>query len=161
MLFSMLTSLSIVFLWLKHPLSMGLILICQTLIIASISGMMLSSFLFSYIIIIIMLSGALILFIYMASVASNEKFQSPVKLMKVFIIGMIMLIIMSENLSYLQSSNNNLHMIKPEVMSLIKLFNTTSAYITLMMIMYLLLTMIVVSNVATVSEGPLRMKMYE
>nr|AXS65698.1 NADH dehydrogenase subunit 6 [Coleoptera sp. 3 KM-2017] len=158
-LFMILVSLSVMFLWLNHPLSMGLILICQTIIISLITGMMLSSFLFSYIIVIIMLSGALVLFIYMASVASNEKFQTPVKLIKVFFISMTFLFFLNENLNFMQNSNDNFIILKPEMMSLLKLFNSTSAYITLMMIVYLLLTMVVVSNIATISEGPLRMKM--
>nr|YP_002735028.1 NADH dehydrogenase subunit 6 [Macroscytus gibbulus]ABZ02044.1 NADH dehydrogenase subunit 6 [Macroscytus gibbulus] len=160
LLFMILASLSISFMWLKHPLSMGCILICQTLVIAILSGMMLGSFLFSYIITIIMLSGALVLFIYMASVASNEKFQTPVKLISVFLISMITISMMEENLNYLQGSMSDATIL-PETMSLMKLFNNLSAYITIMMIMYLLLTMIVITNISSVTEGPLRTKIYE
>nr|YP_010222586.1 NADH dehydrogenase subunit 6 [Macroscytus subaeneus]UCC46036.1 NADH dehydrogenase subunit 6 [Macroscytus subaeneus] len=160
LLFTILASLSISFMWLKHPLSMGFILICQTLVISIMTGMMLGSFLFSYIIMIIMLSGALVLFIYMASVASNEKFQTPVKLISIFLISMIMISMMEENLDHLQGSTSDAT-IYSETMSLIKLFNNMSAYITIMMIIYLLLTMIVVTNISSVTEGPLRAKSYE
>nr|YP_009643373.1 NADH dehydrogenase subunit 6 [Adrisa magna]AMR75004.1 NADH dehydrogenase subunit 6 [Adrisa magna] len=150
-------SLAITFLWLKHPLSMGLILICQTFIVAMLTGMMLSSFLFSYIIVIIMLSGALVLFIYMASVASNEKFQTPIKLIILYmLINTIMPFLMDKS-DHLEHKMNLVNM-KPEILSLMQLFNSTSAYITMMMILYLLLTMIIVSNIASVKGGPLRMK---
>nr|YP_009654677.1 NADH dehydrogenase subunit 6 [Hoplistodera incisa]QCI09206.1 NADH dehydrogenase subunit 6 [Hoplistodera incisa] len=155
LLLSMMITMSLILLSLNHPLSMGLILIIQTLITATIAGYMMSSFFFSYIVIIIMLSGALVLFIYMASVASNEKFKSPVKNMIIsFIFSMMMFIIMY-NFNNKQFMN---YMYMNETISLIKIFNMMTAQLTLMMIMYLLLTMIVISNVAKVTEGPLRMK---
>nr|AVJ52594.1 NADH dehydrogenase subunit 6 [Solenosthedium bilunatum] len=158
MMYSVLITLSITFLWLKHPISMGFILILQTVTIALISGMMISNFFFSYIIIIIMLSGALVLFIYMASIASNEKFKTSINMMVVVIASMTM------NLYYMNiqgkeySSNKTLEYTS---LSLSKMFNSMSSYMTIMMIIYLLLTMIVVSFIANNKEGPLRMKMYE
>nr|YP_010222599.1 NADH dehydrogenase subunit 6 [Neojurtina typica]UCC46062.1 NADH dehydrogenase subunit 6 [Neojurtina typica] len=153
LMLSMMMSMSVILLWLKHPLSMGLVLIIQTLMVSLISGYIIKSFFFSFIIIIIMLSGALVLFIYMASIASNEKFNSPLML-SLFSIMMILI------MSYITWNNNEilLNMIpSPETNSLIKMFNLTTSYMTLMAIMYLLLTMIAVSNIAKVTEGPLRM----
>nr|UCC45945.1 NADH dehydrogenase subunit 6 [Chrysocoris stollii] len=159
MLYSLMITLSIMFLWMKHPMSMGLILIMQTIIIAIISGMMLSNFFFSYIIMIIMLSGALVLFIYMASVASNEKFKTSINVMVMSIVLMITSMIMTKNINMIEyPQNNNIY---TPIMSLMKLFNSMSMYITMMMILYLLLTMIVVSFIANTQEGPLRMKNYE
>nr|YP_010714112.1 NADH dehydrogenase subunit 6 [Menida musiva]WDD39675.1 NADH dehydrogenase subunit 6 [Menida musiva] len=155
MIMSLMILSSLIMMTLNHPLSMGLILIIQTLLTAMIIGYMMSSFFFSYIIIIIMLSGALVLFIYMASVASNEKFKSPIKnsiMSLIFLITMIITMYMY-NLNYLNNYMNlNDHI------SLIKIFNMITAQLTMMMIIYLLFTMIVVSNVAKVKEGPLRMK---
>nr|YP_010374276.1 NADH dehydrogenase subunit 6 [Deroploa parva]QVD38898.1 NADH dehydrogenase subunit 6 [Deroploa parva] len=148
LMFSMIT-LSMMIMFLNHPLSMGLILIMQTLTTAMIIGYMMSSFFFSYIIIIIMLSGTLVLFIYMASVASNEKFNMSFKLMLIPIITAIFM---------MQSKIYNYNNTMNESISLIKIFNTTTAQLTLIMIIYLLLTMIVVSNNAKTTEGPLRMK---
>nr|YP_010222495.1 NADH dehydrogenase subunit 6 [Aethus nigritus]UCC45906.1 NADH dehydrogenase subunit 6 [Aethus nigritus] len=156
-LFTLLTSTSIMFLWLNHPLSMGCILICQTLIIAMITGMMISTFLFSYIIVIIMLSGALVLFIYMASVASNEKFQTPVKMITVMPVIIMISYLLSKDLTFLQGESDATISYN-DTLSLIKLFNSLSVYITMMMIIYLLLAMIIVSNIASVTEGPLRTK---
>nr|YP_009466100.1 NADH dehydrogenase subunit 6 [Pentatomidae sp. GM-2014]AIW65014.1 NADH dehydrogenase subunit 6 [Pentatomidae sp. GM-2014] len=161
MLMSMIMINSFIMLWMKHPLSLGLTLILQTLMIATITGYMMKSFFFSYIIIIIMLSGTLVLFIYMASVASNEKFNSPVKLMiSSLILFLIMLCLM---INY-----NNMYIMNQiytnEIMSLIKMFSMSITHLTLMVMFYLLMTMIVVSNIAKVSEGPLRVnqvKKYE
>nr|UBI44037.1 NADH dehydrogenase subunit 6 [Eysarcoris annamita] len=154
LLMSSMVMLSFMLMMLNHPLSMGLILILQTIMTAMIIGYMIESFLFSYIIIIIMLSGALVLFIYMASVASNEKFNLSFKLSMLSMMMFILMYIISYYSSTFNFFNNN----KIDKMSLIKIFNTMTAQITLMMIIYLLLTMIVVSNIAKVTEGPLRMK---
>nr|YP_009694491.1 NADH dehydrogenase subunit 6 [Eurydema dominulus]QEI26476.1 NADH dehydrogenase subunit 6 [Eurydema dominulus] len=158
MMLSSMITISLILLTLNHPLSMGLILIMQTLIVSTIIGYMMESFLFSYIIIIIMLSGALVLFIYMASIASNEKFNSPVN---VIIMSFALMIISFTLLYYLDIKYFSNNMISNDQVSLIKMFNMLTAKMTLMMIIYLLLTMIVVSNIAKVTEGPLRMKTYE
>nr|YP_009472957.1 NADH dehydrogenase subunit 6 [Dalsira scabrata]AST10187.1 NADH dehydrogenase subunit 6 [Dalsira scabrata] len=142
----------------NHPLSMGFTLIMQTMLMALIMGYLMKSFFFSYIIIIIMLSGVLVLFIYMSSVASNEKFNMSYKnLLYVIIWSMAMYYIMYYMMyMYKIPLNNNLNM--NDNISLIKLFNSMTSQITMMMVLYLLLTMIVVSNNAKVYEGPLRMK---
>nr|YP_011002225.1 NADH dehydrogenase subunit 6 [Picromerus viridipunctatus]WPO01486.1 NADH dehydrogenase subunit 6 [Picromerus viridipunctatus] len=152
---SMMIITSLILMSLNHPLSMGLILIIQTLLTSMVIGYMMESFFFSYIIIIIMLSGALVLFIYMANVASNEKFKSPINMMMISTLGMFTLMMFMNwynkfNLTKSLNYNDNI--------SLIKIFNTITAQLTLMMIIYLLFTMIVVSNVAKITEGPLRMK---
>nr|AVJ52595.1 NADH dehydrogenase subunit 6 [Sphaerocoris annulus] len=159
MLFSMMITLSIMFLWLKHPMSMGFILMLQAVIVALISGMMISNFFFSYIIVIIMLSGALVLFIYMASMASNEKFKTPVNMILLFMVSMLINMIITNNMdTFMYSKNSNLG---DGTISLMKLFNSMSSYITMAMILYLLFTMIVVTFIASNKEGPLRMKIYE
>nr|DAZ87557.1 TPA_asm: NADH dehydrogenase subunit 6 [Piezodorus guildinii] len=155
LLFTMLISISMIIMTLNHPLSMGLILIMQTMIMSLIIGYMMESFFLSYIIMIMILSGALVLFIYMASIASNEKFYTPMMNMLLFITMTILffLFMYMFNKNYLNCS-----METNESSSMIKLYNTISSQMTLTVILYLLLTMIAVSNVAKVSEGPLRMK---
>nr|YP_009346663.1 NADH dehydrogenase subunit 6 [Graphosoma rubrolineatum]API85477.1 NADH dehydrogenase subunit 6 [Graphosoma rubrolineatum] len=156
MLLSFMIAISFILMTLNHPLSMGLILIIQTLIVSSIIGYMMTSFLFSYIIIIIMLSGALVLFIYMASVASNEKFESPIKnsIIVIFVLFMMTYYLNSINFKYFNFNKPTAN----EYVSLIKIFNTMTSNLTLLMIIYLLITMIVVSNIAKTNKGPLRMK---
>nr|YP_009654716.1 NADH dehydrogenase subunit 6 [Brachymna tenuis]QCI09271.1 NADH dehydrogenase subunit 6 [Brachymna tenuis] len=157
LLMTMMITLSISLMMMNHPLSMGLILIMQTMIVSMIIGYMMETFFFSYIIIIIMMSGMLVLFIYMASVASNEKFNLSMKLMIMLspIMMLSMIILSKYNINYYNMESNN------EIISLIKMFNSITAQLTMIMILYLLLTMIVVSNIAKVTEGPLRMKNYE
>lgn len=57
----------------SHPLAMGMILMLQTLLFAIFRGLLLSSYWYSYILILVFLGGLLILFVYVSSIASNEK----------------------------------------------------------------------------------------
>nr|YP_010144781.1 NADH dehydrogenase subunit 6 [Sclomina erinacea]QQL93413.1 NADH dehydrogenase subunit 6 [Sclomina erinacea]WGT86907.1 NADH dehydrogenase subunit 6 [Sclomina erinacea]WGT86920.1 NADH dehydrogenase subunit 6 [Sclomina erinacea]WGT86933.1 NADH dehydrogenase subunit 6 [Sclomina erinacea]WGT86946.1 NADH dehydrogenase subunit 6 [Sclomina erinacea] len=153
-------TISITFMFLKHPLSMGLALIMQTINVSLITGMMIDTFWFSYILLITMLSGALVLFIYMASIASNEKFHTSITMMLFIITSMSTVLV----LTLLKTQPNMTETIKKmnlnneQVLSLIKMFNMHNMIITLTMIIYLFMTMVVISYIVNVHEGPLRMK---
>nr|UYA97457.1 NADH dehydrogenase subunit 6 [Megacopta cribraria]UYA97483.1 NADH dehydrogenase subunit 6 [Megacopta cribraria] len=151
MLLSMMTALSVIMMFMKHPLSMGMILITQTLVIAITTGMMIKTFFFSYIVTIIMMSGALVLFIYMASVASNEKFNPSIKIAMMFMMTIATTWMM-------KTSEIHHNMQSQEIKMVVKMFNMTNAFMTMMMILYLLFTMIAASSIANIKEGPLRMK---
>nr|YP_009485653.1 NADH dehydrogenase subunit 6 [Velinus nodipes]AVZ00789.1 NADH dehydrogenase subunit 6 [Velinus nodipes] len=152
--------MSLMFMFMKHPLSMGLILILQTIMVSLITGLMINNFWFSFILLIIMLSGALVLFIYMASVASNEKFNPSIKMLYTTV---IMTMIMSVMIMFIESNYQwmmleKLNMKNSQVMSLIKLFNLNNMMITIMIVSYLFMTMIVITYIVNVTEGPLRTK---
>nr|YP_004347532.1 NADH dehydrogenase subunit 6 [Megacopta cribraria]ADZ23061.1 NADH dehydrogenase subunit 6 [Megacopta cribraria]UYA97613.1 NADH dehydrogenase subunit 6 [Megacopta cribraria]UYA97626.1 NADH dehydrogenase subunit 6 [Megacopta cribraria]UYA97639.1 NADH dehydrogenase subunit 6 [Megacopta cribraria] len=151
MMLSMMTALSVIMMFMKHPLSMGMILIAQTLVIAITTGMMVKTFFFSYIVTIIMMSGALVLFIYMASVASNEKFNPSIKIAMMFMMTIATTWMM-------KTSEIHHNMQSQEIKMVVKMFNMTNAFMTMMMILYLLFTMITASSIANIKEGPLRMK---
>nr|YP_009450293.1 NADH dehydrogenase subunit 6 [Notonecta chinensis]AOW68983.1 NADH dehydrogenase subunit 6 [Notonecta chinensis] len=156
-------TMSLIFPWLKHPLSMGLILILQTMTVSIISGMMINSFWFSYILFIILLGGALVLFIYMASIASNEKFYFSYKMLMFSMSMMLMSIIMfflvdSMMINKIKINSKNIFMENEQLMSLIKLFNTQTTSLTIMLVTYLLITMIAITFIVNIYEGPMRSK---
>nr|YP_010311850.1 NADH dehydrogenase subunit 6 [Leptocorisa costalis]UNA68834.1 NADH dehydrogenase subunit 6 [Leptocorisa costalis] len=152
---TLMMTISIMFMMLKHPLSMGITIIVQTMIISAIVGLMMGSFWFSYIIMITMLSGMLVLFIYMASVASNEKLVPSMKMTAMMIMMIMASIAYSNNME-----NNDKEMIMmmttPENISLNNLFNMKHKFATMMLVAYLFFTMITVSFIVNISEGPLR-----
>uniref|UniRef100_A0AAU7YS36 NADH-ubiquinone oxidoreductase chain 6 n=1 Tax=Rhopalus tibetanus TaxID=3151528 RepID=A0AAU7YS36_9HEMI len=158
MLFIIMMMTAFIFMWLKHPISMGITIIVQTLTICMITGMMLGTFWFSYLIMITMLSGMLVLFIYMASVASNEKFFTSAKLI-FFSMMMIMLgMIMELNSDYLDNEFMKMMTMMPmEVISLTSMFNMKFKFITMTLVTFLFFTMFTVSLIVNISEGPLRM----
>nr|YP_009995321.1 NADH dehydrogenase subunit 6 [Ochthebius atriceps]QNP09724.1 NADH dehydrogenase subunit 6 [Ochthebius atriceps] len=153
--------LSMTFLFMNHPLSMGLILMMQTIMISIITGLLNFNFWFSYILFLIMIGGMLVLFIYMTSIASNEKFKFNNKLTLVLMILNIimnMLIILIDNY-FIKINNLNFNFnFKSNYMMLSKFFNIPSNIIMFMMIIYLFITLIAVVKITDFKLGPLRQK---
>nr|YP_009995516.1 NADH dehydrogenase subunit 6 [Ochthebius viridis]QNP09971.1 NADH dehydrogenase subunit 6 [Ochthebius viridis] len=153
--------LSMLFLFMIHPLSMGMILLMQTIIITLITGFMNFNYWFSYILFLIMIGGMLVLFIYMTSVASNEKFKINNKIiimtMIMMFITMFMMffydkyLIMNNNFNNFIIDNNNYFMLS-------KFYNNPSNYIMFLMIIYLFITLIAVVKITNFKLGPLRQK---
>nr|UPL65231.1 NADH dehydrogenase subunit 6 [Scantius aegyptius rossii] len=147
--------ISIMLIQVNHPISMGLLIIAQTMNISLIIGLISGSFWLSYIIIIVMLSGMLVLFIYMASIASNEKFYSNIKFIYLMFIsislGMLLQWmlepVLMEN-TKLQNTNNL------EMLLMINMINNNK--IIILMVLYLFFSMFIISSIVNVSEGPLR-----
>nr|ALO76860.1 NADH deshydrogenase subunit 6 [Timarcha goettingensis] len=159
------TLLSMIFLFLNHPLSFGLILLFQTIMISLMTGLMMYNFWFSYILFLVMIGGMLVLFIYMTSVASNEKFKFSFKIFSLiisfFIISSIMLfsmdtLISNYNLNLTELINyNNLINYK---LNLNKYLNFPNNWIMMMLIIYLLIILIVIVKIIDTKQGPLRQK---
>nr|QWB85854.1 NADH dehydrogenase subunit 6 [Clytomelegena kabakovi] len=154
--------LSSIFLFLSHPLSFGLILLMQTISISLITGKMNTNFWFSYILFLIMVGGMLILFMYMTSIASNEKFKLSQHL-TIYIMLSILLLPMTEIYKKVQLPLNlkfteivQLPML--EKINLMKFFNTPHITTYTLMIIYLLITLIMVVKITDIKYGPLRQK---
>nr|WGO57506.1 NADH dehydrogenase subunit 6 [Perisphaerus sp. 2 ZQW-2023b] len=152
--------ISIMFMQMKYPLALGLILLIQTMLISMITGLLSQLFWFSYALFLIFLGGMLILFIYVTSLISNEMIFMSTKTMIMNL--MILLSIMSMNLLYPFYSINNQEMINFTNLGnelplfLIKIYNQPSGIITIMLVMYLFITLIAVVKITSISKGPLR-----
>lgn len=128
---------------------------------------MAKSFWFSYVLFLIFLGGILVLFIYVTSLASNEIFNFSIKLIIIilirFILFYIILYFIDKNLiiNYIiNNENENILIIKSYLIenSLIlnKLYNFPINFITIILIIYLFLTLIAVVKITNIFEGPLR-----
>nr|YP_010625970.1 NADH dehydrogenase subunit 6 [Parainocellia bicolor]WBK02716.1 NADH dehydrogenase subunit 6 [Parainocellia bicolor] len=156
LLMSILISMNIV--KMKHPLIMGFLLIIQTLLISLITGFINNMFWFSYILFIIMIGGMMILFIYMTSLASNEKysFSSTLFFLNMHLLMIFIFLLIIIDPYYLNMINmNNENNIS---LNLNKLYNLNSKNITLISIIYLLFTLITVIKITNKNLGPLRQK---
>nr|QNP10107.1 NADH dehydrogenase subunit 6 [Tympanogaster modulatrix] len=153
--------MSIMFLFMMHPLSMGMMLFFQTIIISMLTGFLNNNFWFSYILFLIMIGGMLVLFIYMTSIASNEKFKFNNKLM-IFIMIMIIIIMVSYLMldNFMVNINNKsmLIMSKMNYLVMSKFLNIPSNMIMMIMIVYLFITLIAVVKITNFKMGPLRQK---
>uniref|UniRef100_UPI0030012882 NADH dehydrogenase subunit 6 n=1 Tax=Yangisunda ramosa TaxID=3019675 RepID=UPI0030012882 len=140
----------------NNPMSMGMMLMMQTTLIILLLNKIMSSSWFAMITFMMMIGGLLIMFMYMSSIASNEKFKMKANMMIIILIMLTMLISeemmlesqIKETIEYKTTNNFN--------MSLTKIYNKKSMMLTIMLVMYLLLTMISVTKLVKHHKGPLR-----
>nr|QNP10081.1 NADH dehydrogenase subunit 6 [Ochthebius perpusillus] len=153
--------MSLMFLFMIHPLSMGMILLLQTITVALITGMLNFNYWFSYILFLIMIGGMLVLFIYMTSVASNEKFKFNNMIMIMTISSMMMMMIMNmliDNFFIMMNNYSSKLNSTSNYLMLSKFFNTPTNMIMFLMIIYLFITLIAVVKITDFKLGPLRQK---
>nr|WRQ18157.1 NADH dehydrogenase subunit 6 [Dryodurgades tortilis] len=157
-MFKIMMMLSTLTLMIKTPMSMGMCLFMQTMTMIIIMNKMMTSSWFMMITFLMMIGGLLILFTYMSSIASNEKFKfnfKPIMLM------MLMFVMFDEMMIEMQiKENQNLMSESTEKISMSKMYNKTMM-MTLLMMLYLLLSMITISKIVKHYKGPLRSKNYE
>nr|AFQ62287.1 NADH dehydrogenase subunit 6 [Parocyusa longitarsis] len=161
MMFLLTVILSMMLILINHPLSMGLILLCQTILIALITGFLSYSFWFSYILTLIMIGGMLILFIYMTSIASNEKFSFYSNNMNIIMMisSIIFMFMLNKYLSIYNNTNlNMMNLFNENNMNFTKFINFPSNMIMFLMIIYLLITLIAVVKITNFKIGPMRQK---
>nr|WGC93641.1 NADH dehydrogenase subunit 6 [Pygospila tyres] len=161
---------SFMMLFMYHPLSMGLMILIQTLLTCLISGMMMSTYWFSYILFLTFLGGLLVLFIYISSIASNEMFKISFNMKIMFFLSLSIIMIMSmlwmNNMTWMNFNINNLEMKNffnmflffnnENKINLSKLYNNQTFLMMMMMIIYLFITLIAVVKITNIFYGPLR-----
>nr|UQJ73405.1 NADH dehydrogenase subunit 6 [Diamesa sp. 5XL] len=160
---------STIFMQMKHPMAMGLMLLVQTALICLVTGNYSKTFWFSYVLFLIFLGGMLVLFIYVTSLASNEMFSFSMKIfiMSIFImsISLMLMFVMDNSMIANFFSNNEVFsmmdmksFINENTVSLNKLYNFPTNMLTILLINYLFLTLIAVVKITNIYEGPLRPK---
>lgn len=155
--------ISFIFLFLNHPLTFGIIILIQTILIRLFTGSLTFNFWFSYILFLIIIGGILILFIYITRIASNEKFKFSYPVLFIIfrlILTIIILIFINDyyfndlNLNIINLINQN--QIRFTQLSLTKFTNWPNYLIIYTIILYLLITLIIVVKVTKLQYGPLR-----
>nr|WHM51625.1 NADH dehydrogenase subunit 6 [Dolichorhinotermes longilabius] len=148
---------SIMFTQTKHPMAMGLILLTQTTLTCLISGTMYKSFWFSYILFMIMIGGMLVLFMYMTSIASNEMFSPSNKMLTTIMLTTPMIsMLMINPTSNKEMMNHNTMMEDEVILTTTPMYEQTMGMLTIMLVLYMLLTLIVVVKMININWGPLR-----
>nr|YP_011010521.1 NADH dehydrogenase subunit 6 [Ventidius harrisoni]WPW47149.1 NADH dehydrogenase subunit 6 [Ventidius harrisoni]WPW47162.1 NADH dehydrogenase subunit 6 [Ventidius harrisoni] len=157
-LMMMMMFMSTMFVMLKHPLSMGFNLILLTMIISFTMTLIMKYSWYSYILILVMLGGMLILFMYMASIASNEIMKFSMKMTILSLTIMTLSVLMFNNEMIMMNEMIIETLENPQNMSMKKLFNGQTSFMTMMMALYLLITMIYIIYITKSFEGPMRKK---
>nr|YP_010715735.1 NADH dehydrogenase subunit 6 [Hermya beelzebul]WDE73962.1 NADH dehydrogenase subunit 6 [Hermya beelzebul] len=154
------------FMNMKHPLAMGLMLLIQTTLVSMMSGLINKSFWFSYMLFLVFLGGMLVLFIYVTSLASNEMFSFSIKLMLIsyifMMISIFILFMLDKNylIQYKNLEMKSIFNLESYIMenslSLNKLYNFPTNFLTILLMIYLLITLIAVVKITKFFKGPLR-----
>nr|YP_010326918.1 NADH dehydrogenase subunit 6 [Anomis mesogona]UNP54167.1 NADH dehydrogenase subunit 6 [Anomis mesogona] len=166
---SLIMFISLFMFFLNNPLSMGLMILIQTLLICLLSGMLIKTYWFSYILFLTFMGGLLVLFIYVSSIASNELFKPSFNLKLMFMIYLPMtffiMYLLIDNLFWMNLSMNsdmfnflslNFFFNNENKMSLNKLYNNQTFMIMLMLVIYLFITLIAVVKITNIFYGPIR-----
>nr|YP_009689575.1 NADH dehydrogenase subunit 6 [Paratrichobius longicrus]QEG77654.1 NADH dehydrogenase subunit 6 [Paratrichobius longicrus] len=163
MFYYLMIIINFLFMKTNHPMSMGLTLLMQTLMI-SINSSMINCW-YSYMLFIIFIGGMLVLFIYVTSLASNEIFSFKLNIIY-FIFMLTMLTMMFYFIfdklymyMYMNQETNTFNMknINNDLMfSLYKLYNFPTNLLSILLMIYLLITLIASVKITLISMGPLR-----
>nr|WOW99162.1 NADH dehydrogenase subunit 6 [Tropiduchidae sp. 2 WQW-2023a] len=149
----------------KHPISMGTMVIIQTMMISMTMVMDSKKSWFSYILFITIIGGMMIMFMYMSSIASNEKFSLKMSKLLLFSTMLMFMIWLITNMKLNDQTMESLIKMKEikqisheneDLKALSKFFNLKKMNITMFMMITLMLTMVVVSNISNSFEGPLK-----
>nr|YP_009742192.1 NADH dehydrogenase subunit 6 [Scolytus seulensis]QID77575.1 NADH dehydrogenase subunit 6 [Scolytus seulensis] len=150
-------SLSVAFLMITHPLALGAVLMSQAIMIALICSLFNTTAWFSYILFLVMVGGMLVMFIYMTSVASNEKFNLPKNKMLPLILMMAMIMNYQEdfikNMDIHDTFTNTFHLI-----NLIKYYAFPMNQMLMFLMIYLLFVLIASVKIAKIKNSTYRKK---
>lgn len=136
-----------------HPLSIGIILIVQTIIIAFFSGIFLPSFWYSYILILVFIGGLLVLFIYVSTLASNEQINitPPYLIMMITTLALLFLIFSSNPRKMFILTDNF-----QDNFTFSWIFSSPFIYLSLFLIIYLFIVLVAVVKITKFWGGSLR-----
>nr|YP_010272378.1 NADH dehydrogenase subunit 6 [Mimotettix multispinosus]UKE80375.1 NADH dehydrogenase subunit 6 [Mimotettix multispinosus] len=140
---------------LNTPMTMGVLLLIQTSLSTILIAKTMTSSWMPMIIFLMLIGGLLILFMYMSSIASNEKFKPN---MYIILLMFIMILPVEEFHSEIQMNEKLINPIMSESITLIKIYNKKTLMITIMVFLYLLLAMISITSIIKIYKGPLRSK---
>nr|YP_010586313.1 NADH dehydrogenase subunit 6 [Lepidostoma fui]UZZ44088.1 NADH dehydrogenase subunit 6 [Lepidostoma fui] len=154
-------------LFLSHPFIITLMMIIQTFLMSLMIGMMNLSFWLTYLMFLIFIGGLLILFIYISSLTPNKIFYFNKLKMFSFLSLMIMIfLIFNLNFNFLNlemqnfSNLNNFIFYKnfENSIYLSNLFNNNELWLTLILMLFLLFTLITSIKISNFFSGPMRIK---
>nr|YP_009407080.1 NADH dehydrogenase subunit 6 [Halocaridinides fowleri]ASA39629.1 NADH dehydrogenase subunit 6 [Halocaridinides fowleri] len=159
-----LTSISILFTQMSHPLAMGITLLIQTILIAGAAGLSMKTTWFSYILFLIFLGAMLVLFIYVTSLSPNEPLSLSPPMTLILILGLATSVLASLMDPMASSTIHTMDKSKFVLMEslaaypslLNNIYNTTCMKMTVFLILYLLLTLVVVVKITSTHFGALR-----
>lgn len=133
-----------------------MLLLIQTIITTILISITRNTSWITIVIFLIIIGGILILFIYIRRVAGNEKFTNNYKTS--FIVILILMLPLEELINEININEFQNRYINNESITFIKIYNKKTINITLIIFIYMYLTIIVVTKIVKIHKGPLRSK---
>nr|ATC73005.1 NADH dehydrogenase subunit 6 [Empoasca sp. EMHAU_031203] len=140
--------------FMKNPMSMGALLLMQTMLMVNLNNKISQSSWLAMITFLMMIGGLLIIFSYISSIASNEKFKLNINV--TFLLVSILMVTDEFILETQINENQEISCNKFMDLSMIKIYGQKSMFMTILLVIYLLVTMISVSKIVNHHKGPLR-----
>nr|YP_010547215.1 NADH dehydrogenase subunit 6 [Abia mengmeng]UYK52128.1 NADH dehydrogenase subunit 6 [Abia mengmeng] len=154
---------SLMLLFCKTPLHMGLILLLQTTLISLSSELSTFNFFYLYILFMILIGSMMVLFIYISSLTPNMKFKINkmmlMTMLMLMIVTMIMLLYFNFKPNFDSLNYDNFMIMNKNFtlkLSLKKMFDYPSNLMLLMLINFLLITLFISVKIINIKNGPLR-----
>nr|AIW64774.1 NADH dehydrogenase subunit 6 [Pielomastax soochowensis] len=161
---------SVIFMTTSHPMFMIMMIIMQTMMMGILSGMLMESFWMSYILMLIFLGGMMVLFVYITSIASNMMSSMNLNYPYLLLIMTILIISATSTDQLFMNNeilNNEVLITNNEILNkemnnqMTNLFNLPNSILTMMIIIYLFITLTVVIKITNIKYGPVRKFLYE
>nr|QBZ38209.1 NADH dehydrogenase subunit 6 [Mahmutkashgaria sulcatus] len=157
----LLTMNSLISMSLNHPISLGSMLMWQSITTTLFTIFMTKNSWYSMILFITFSSGVMIMFMYMSSISSNEKFNISFKMTFILITTLTLMILINKDKMLIYSNKwmeeNILIQENEEKKSIFKMLLSNKIYMTTLLTLMILMMLIVVSNLINSFEGPLKM----
>nr|QVL29054.1 NADH dehydrogenase subunit 6 [Tripetaloceroides tonkinensis] len=158
-------TLNLMFTSTKQPMNMIFIILAQTLMITLSLNEASKSSWFPYLLTIMLIGGMMVLFIYITSITPNE--MKPLKIKPLILITLISTIMMMISKYTPTAHMNNTENLKIFISTmpdhyneLKKIYNPPAFKMSIMMMIYLLITLLAMTSISNITLGPLRMKFY-
>nr|AXI98737.1 NADH dehydrogenase subunit 6 [Pseudoniphargus sp. 1-Basque] len=152
---------SLMFMSMKSPLLLSITIILQTILISIIMTTFALSSWFSFMLLMVYLTGMMVIFIYVSSLASNDLFTMNKSQFIVLLIltTPVLLVMFKSSLPFLTTTNSMpMDYVSSSAMKTIKMYSKPLYLMTVFLIIYILLAMIMVVKNTSFSSGPLRSK---
>nr|AOY39900.1 NADH dehydrogenase subunit 6 [Scolytinae sp. BMNH 1039905] len=150
MLIIIMSYISITMMTLKHPLSISIALIIQAMLAALSTGTLFNSFWFGFTLFLVMVGGVMVLFVYMTSIASSEKFKSPSP--KKLILMTVAIAVLTTMTTKNIPSKNSYKLTE----TFMEYFNPNTMQMMIFLMVYLFVALIAVVKISDKNSGPLR-----
>nr|AKM70259.1 NADH dehydrogenase subunit 6 [Aiceona himalaica] len=150
---------SIILLMMKSPLKSNLIILSQSLLLTLVINLMNKTSWISFMLFILYMSGLMIIFLYISSIAFNESFKNKInyKLIYMFIIMTMLTINMNKNIIF-ENFNYENNLIFEDNFYFINMFilpNNLMIYFIMMILFFMLISIIWMLKM---NKGPIRQK---